>query len=196
MLTFYLSAGVAIAATALMITRTDVVHALLYLVVSLLAVASVLFNLGAPFVAALEVLIYAGAIMVLFVFVMMLLNPGQRASREERGWLSPCAWIGPGLLATVLVIEFFLALSGASARAATGSAVGPKAVALVLFGPYLLGVELVSMLLLAGIVGVVHLGWNHPEGGEGHDAVESAEPGDAAGGDPVRARTGGPAGAP
>ena len=84
LLAFNVSAGVAIAATALMITRLNVVHALLYLVVSLLAVATVLFTLGAPFVAALEVIIYAGAMMVLFVFVMMLLNLGRRGTREER----------------------------------------------------------------------------------------------------------------
>ena len=63
-----------------MITRLNAVHALLYLVVSLLAVAMVFFILGAPFVAALEVIIYAGAIMVLFIFVMMMLNIGDRAT--------------------------------------------------------------------------------------------------------------------
>ena len=73
-------------------------HALLYLIVSLLAVALVFFTLGAPFVAALEVIIYAGAIMVLFVFVVMMLNLGARAvAREERlaarpppGWDRRC----------------------------------------------------------------------------------------------------------
>ena len=59
-------------------------HALLYLIVSLLAVAVVFFTLGAPFVAALEVIIYAGAIMVLFVFVVMMLNLGQDAERTKR----------------------------------------------------------------------------------------------------------------
>ena len=73
--TFYLSAAVAVAATLMVVTRASAVHALLYLIVSLLAVAVVFFVLGAPFVAALEVIIYAGAVMVLFVFVIMMLNP-------------------------------------------------------------------------------------------------------------------------
>ena len=77
---FYISAAVALASTVMVITRRKAVHALLYLIVSLLAVAVVFYALGAPFVAALEVLIYAGAIMVLFVFVIMLLNLGPEAA--------------------------------------------------------------------------------------------------------------------
>ncbi|HWT46666.1 MAG TPA: NADH-quinone oxidoreductase subunit J, partial [Vicinamibacterales bacterium] len=60
--TFYLAAAVALIATALAISRKNVVHGLLYLIVSLLAVALIFFVVGAPFVAALEVIIYAGAI--------------------------------------------------------------------------------------------------------------------------------------
>ena len=73
----------------------DAVHALLYLIVSLLAVALVFFTLGAPFVAALEVIVYAGAIMVLFVFVVMMLNLGPSAAEQERRWLAPRTWVGP-----------------------------------------------------------------------------------------------------
>ena len=76
-LAFYIAGAVAVIATLLMLTRANVVHALLYLIVSLLAVAVVFYTLGAPFVAALEVIVYAGAIMVLFVFVVMMLNLGE-----------------------------------------------------------------------------------------------------------------------
>ena len=86
---FYVSAVVAIAATCMVITQRRAVHALLYLILSLLAVALVFFTLGAPFVAALEVIIYAGAIMVLFVFVIMMLNLGRQAAEQERHWLGP-----------------------------------------------------------------------------------------------------------
>ena len=103
---FYVSAAVAVIATVLMITRLRAVHSLLYLVVSLLAVAIVFYTLGAPFVAALEVIIYAGAIMVLFVFVMMTLNIGDRAIETEGRWLEPKAWIGPAILAAILTAEF------------------------------------------------------------------------------------------
>ena len=75
---FYLAAVIAILATVMVITRLNAVHALLYLIVSLLSVAVVFYTLGAPFIAALEVIIYAGAIMVLFVFVVMMLNLGKK----------------------------------------------------------------------------------------------------------------------
>ena len=85
-------------------------HALLYLIVSLLAVAVVFFVLGAPFVAALEVIIYAGAIMVLFVFVIMMLNLGKAAAVKERDWLSPGMWVGPAVLAALLLAELIYIL--------------------------------------------------------------------------------------
>ena len=91
--------------TLMVITRAKAVHALLYLVVSLLAVALVFYGLGAPFVAALEVIIYAGAIMVLFLFALMLLNLGPQAERQERGWLRIRAWVGPGLSSLALLTE-------------------------------------------------------------------------------------------
>ena len=93
---FYISGAVAIPSTALMITRLHAVHALLYLIVSLLAVSVVFYTLGAPFIAALEVIVYAGAIMVLFVFVVMLLNLGEQAARAERA-LPQALACGPGL---------------------------------------------------------------------------------------------------
>ncbi len=82
--TFYVAGAVAIVSTLLTITRLNAVHALLYLIVSLLSVAIVFYTLGAPFVAALEVVIYAGAIMVLFIFVVMMLNLGERSTRQDR----------------------------------------------------------------------------------------------------------------
>ena len=95
-----------------MITRLNVVHALLYLIVSLLGVAVVFYVLGAPFVAALEVIIYAGAIMVLFVFVVMMLNLGEHAAEREEQWLTPGIWIGPALLASILIFEVVYLVRG------------------------------------------------------------------------------------
>ena len=97
---FYIAGAVAIVSTVLMITRLNAVHALLYLIVSLLAVAVVFYTLGAPFVAALEVIIYAGAIMVLFVFVVMMLNLGEEAARSGASTgSSHRMWTGPVILA-------------------------------------------------------------------------------------------------
>ena len=154
---FYLAAAVAVTATVLTITRTSAVHALLYLVVSLLAVAVVFYVLGAPFAAALEVIVYAGAIIVLFVFVVMMLNLGEAAAAEERRWIAPRYWIGPAALSALLAAELcYLYVSGAAQP--SGGAVRPTVVGAALFGPYLLAVELASMLLLAGLVGAYHIG--------------------------------------
>src|SRR5512142_1721305 len=156
---FYLSAAIAMIATALVVTQTNAVHALLYLIVSLLAVAVVFFTLGAPFVAALEVIVYAGAIMVLFVFVIMMLNLGPTSAEQERQWLTPQTWVGPAVLSAILIIELFYVFANNNTPAPTGAAaIDPKAVGIALFGPYLLGVELASILLLAGLVGAYHLG--------------------------------------
>jgi NADH-quinone oxidoreductase subunit J len=155
---FYISAVVAVIATVMVITRTSAVHALLYLVVSLLAVAVIFFVLGAPFVAALEVIVYAGAIMVLFVFVVMMLNLGPQAAAVEVSWLSPRVWIGPAGLCAVLLGELVYVFAGATGPAAGGESIGPQEVGVSLFGPYVIGVELASMLLLAALVGAYHLG--------------------------------------
>ncbi len=167
---FYLSAAVAIISTAMVITQRNAVHALLYAIVSLLAVAVMMFTLGAPFVAALEVIIYAGAIMVLFVFVVMMLNVGAETARQEGQWLRPQAWIGPAILSSLLLGELFYAFLLNSPKRSTAVPIEPKQVGLALFGPYVLGVELASMVLLAGLVGAYHLGQRakqaRPEFGE------------------------------
>jgi NADH-quinone oxidoreductase subunit J len=155
---FYVAAMVAVLSTILVITRLNPVHALLYLIVSLMAVAMIFYLLGAPFAAALEVIIYAGAIMVLFVFVVMMLNLGPQTIAQERGWLKPGMWLGPGLLAAVLLSELIYILGAGGDFPVGGRTVDSKAVGVALFGPYLLGVELASLLLLAGLVGAFHLG--------------------------------------
>jgi NADH-quinone oxidoreductase subunit J len=154
---FYIASLIALSATAAALTRSNATHALIYLIVSLLAVAVVFFLLGAPFAAALEVLIYAGAIMVLFVFVIMMLNLGEEGDAQERRGLRPRNWLVPGVMASMLFVELLLALAG-SPDVTSGIAVEPKAVGLALFGPYVLAVEIASMLLLAGLVGAYHLG--------------------------------------
>ncbi len=153
---FYTAAAVAIIATFMTITRAQIVHALLYLILSLLAVAVIFYILGAPFAAALEVIIYAGAIMVLFIFVIMMLNLVKDAA-EERMLMSPSTWIGPSVLSLALIsVLIFILVQPPGGRGAEG-AVGPKQVGIALLGPYLVGVELASMLLLAGLAGAYHL---------------------------------------
>lgn len=156
---FYLAAGVAVASTVMVITGTNPVHALLNLIVSLLAVASTFFALGAPFAGALEIIVYAGAIMVLFVFVVMMLNLGPAAAEQEKQWLTPGIWTGPAILSALLLAQLLYALFATPSGAAIGlQTVDAKAVGISLFGPYLLVVELASMLLLAALVAAYHLG--------------------------------------
>lgn len=191
---FYLAGAVAIVSTALMVTRLNAVHALLYLVVSLLAVAVMFFTLGAPFVAALEVIIYAGAIMVLFVFVVMLLNLGERATAVERQWLTPSMWVGPAILAAILIAEVAYLLAQTSSESTAATMVGPKQVGLALFGPYLIGVELASLLLMSALVGAYHLGVRQQNVEIRHD-LNTAERRTTTGGNFVRAGAGRSAGA-
>lgn len=155
---FYISSFVAILATIMVITRYHPIHALLYLVVSLLAVAMIFLTLGAPFVAVLEVIIYAGAIMVLFIFFVMMLNLGSDTAQQERNWLQPKVWVGPSLLALVLLGELVILLLKGKNMVIQVSIVDSRKVALSLYGEYIIGVELAGFLLMAGIVGAAHIG--------------------------------------
>lgn len=156
---FYFAGGVAVMATLQVITQANPVHALLYLIVSLLAVSMCFFALGAPFAGALEIIVYAGAIMVLFVFVVMMLNLGPVSSEQERRWMAPGIWFGPALLCGLLLAELLFVLLKHPGGALIGQGtVDAKAVGISLFGPYLLAVELASMLLLAALVAAFHLG--------------------------------------
>ena len=148
---FWAASVVAVAATIMVITRQNAVHALLYLVVSLLAAALIMFVLGAAFVAALEVIIYAGAIMVLFVFVIMLIGP-------ESIRVPPRTWIGPSVLGAALLGLLAWALAQGPFAPQPATEIGPKQVGMSLFGPYILGAEIAAFLLLAGLVGAFHLG--------------------------------------
>src|ERR1700739_1597993 len=115
---FYFASGIAVVSTLRVVTNTNPVHALLYLIISLIAVAMTFFSLGAPFAGALEVIAYAGAIMVLFVFVVMMLNLRPAAVQQERGWLKPGIWGGPAVLSLLLLIELLYVLFSHSSGAA------------------------------------------------------------------------------
>lgn len=155
---FYFFGFVAVFSTILVIVNPNPVHALMYLVASLLAVACVFYTLGAPFAAALEVIVYASAIMVLFVFVVMMLNIGDSVVAQEQAWLRPGVWIGPGVLCALLLFPLVRLMLTAEPTPAGVTEVGAKAVGVSLFGPYLLAVELASMMLTAGLVAAYHLG--------------------------------------
>jgi NADH-quinone oxidoreductase subunit J len=160
---FYLAAVVAVLSTFLVITRANAVHALLYLVVSLLAVALVFYTLGAAFAAALEVIVYAGAIMVLFVFVVMMMNLGGTAAARETSWMQPNTWIGPSILSIILALQLMYTLGTNKIPHLGVFPISPFGVGIALFGPYLLCVELASVLLLAALVGAYRIAYTEPD---------------------------------
>lgn len=155
-LVFYIAGAVAVIATVAVILQTNIVHALIYLILSLLAVAVCFYVLGAPFAAVLEAIVYAGAIMVLFLFVIMMLNMGQQSLDQERSWMGPKVWVVPSLLASVLLAQLLTVLSQYDQELAL-TRVDVMQVSALLFGPYVLAVELASILLLAGLVSAYHL---------------------------------------
>jgi NADH-quinone oxidoreductase subunit J len=160
MITFYISATIAVLATIMVITRYNMIHALLYLVVSFLAIAIVFYVLGAPFIAALEVIVYAGAIVVLIIFVIMMLNLKQESVEQEKEWLTRNILIGPAVLSAILLGElvYMISVSGTEAGTLEQPTLDAKAVGMSLYGPYIIGVELSGILLMSGIVGAYHLG--------------------------------------
>jgi NADH-quinone oxidoreductase subunit J len=151
---FYFLSGVTVVATAMAITRRQPVHAVLYLIVSFLGTAALFFLLGAPLLAAFVVIIYAGAIMVLVLFVIMLFQQSPR----ELGLLSE--W-GPATLLGVV----FLAVAAAmvfkdpgSRIVLQGAVVTPHKFGHFLFDRYWLAIEIVSILLFVALVAIIQLG--------------------------------------
>jgi NADH-quinone oxidoreductase subunit J len=123
-----------------------------------MAVALIFVSLKAAFMAVLEVIVYAGAIIVLFIFVVMMLNLGKETAIQEKLWLQPKVWTGPSLLALVLLTQLVILLIKGSAASMNVRPVEIKQVSLSLYREYLLALELTGFLLMAGIVGAAHIG--------------------------------------
>ena len=161
---FWGFAGLAVVSALACITRRSPVASALWLVATLFALAALFVLLDAQFIAVLQVLVYAGAIMVLFLFVIMLLNLGRAGPSDLKGPVG----LGVGVLLAGLMLVQLLALRhggpapalalapGAMARAAAEQGMVP-AVARPLFSTYLVPFEITSVLLLAALVGAVVL---------------------------------------
>jgi NADH-quinone oxidoreductase subunit J len=147
--------SLALIAAAVSVTRRDAVHALLYLLATLLALSAAFFALGANFAAVLQILIYAGAIVVVFVFVVMAVDASPAARSRGASGLAR-GWPGAASIAALVAAPFLLGLGAIAPGAAVP--VSAQAVGRLLFGPWALAVELASFLLLAGLIGVRHLG--------------------------------------
>ena len=154
---FYLAAVVAVIASLKVVTGSNTVHALLYLVVSLLAVAVCFYLMGAPFAAGLEVIVYAGAILVLFVFAVLMFGLGKDETINAPKSKSVTNMFGAMLLAFALLLELTVIINNAQIQQTLqANVVSSKAVGIMLYGPYLLAVEIASFLLLAGLLAGYH----------------------------------------
>lgn len=150
----YSCCAVIMLASILLITRRNPVHALLNLVLILLSLAVIFYLLGAPFAAALQVMIYAGAITVLFIFVVMMLNLGELTEQQESQWLKAGNWLLPLLCSAILWFQLLASLQLPPANLAI---IDAQSVGADLFGAYLLLVELASFLLLSALIGAFHI---------------------------------------
>ncbi|MGD9505477.1 MAG: NADH-quinone oxidoreductase subunit J [Syntrophobacteraceae bacterium] len=155
-LLFYIVAAIIIGSTAMAVTRRNLVHVVVYLVLSFFGTAMLFYLLGAPMLAVLEVIIYAGAIMVLFLFVIMMIRVD---SLEEVippfRQRMPVMLLGGLYLGCALLMARGTPGAGASLPLLTAS---PKELALYVFGEHWFTIEIVSLLLLAALVGVLNLG--------------------------------------
>ena len=155
LITFYILAALLLISSLMVVFQRNVVHSAMSLVASLFLIALLFFTLHAAMVGVLQVLVYAGAIMVLFLFVIMFLNP--TTLEQRRG-----TWWGFGIVAAVLLSGVLIAAmtngeSPADPVGATELFGSPEVVAKSLFTDFVLPFEIASVLLLVAIVGAVVL---------------------------------------
>jgi NADH-quinone oxidoreductase subunit J len=154
---FYICAALAVLAAVSVVAHHTPVYSALSLIVVLCSLAVVYLLLGAEFIAVLQVIVYAGAIMVLFIFVIMLLNAG-RETPTHRSRMA--RWLGVPLV-TAFLVEILFAIwqqfPAGSTRPATALNAGPTAIGRLLFRNYVLPFEVTSILILVAILGAVVL---------------------------------------
>ncbi|MDI6765341.1 MAG: NADH-quinone oxidoreductase subunit J [Bacteroidota bacterium] len=157
---FFSIAALAIVSAILMITQRNPIKSVIFLIVNFFCIALIYLILHAQFIAIIQILVYAGAIMVLFLFIIMLLNLGDESALTEKiGYKKTIAYV----LSAVLLLEIVIGLSlpwtvAASRIHPNANEIGTvEAIGKSLFIDYLLPFEVISMLLLAAIVGVIVL---------------------------------------
>ncbi|MQC26418.1 MAG: NADH-quinone oxidoreductase subunit J [Chloroflexi bacterium] len=155
---FFGLAAVAIGAALGMLLSKNAVYSALFLILNFATVAVFFLLLGAPFIAMAQVAVYAGAIMVLFLFVIMLLGAEQLLTSHKSGWQRPIAI----LLTLVLLVESIYLIFGrgrllSQVAPVASDYASPEAIGELLFSRYLLPFEVTSILLLVAMVGVIVL---------------------------------------
>ena len=155
---FYLIAALIVVSTGIAVTRRNLVHAVIYLILSFFGSALLFYLLGAPFLAALMVIVYAGAIMVLFLFVIMLLGAEQTGRTPAAWWMQPLAL---GLGGLLFIEALYIIVTQSANMPVAGEAPpnfgAPDMVGETLFRQYLLPFEVTSVLLLVAMIGAIVL---------------------------------------
>lgn len=155
---FVILAVTAIAAAIAMLLSKNTIYSALYLIVNFIAVAAIYLTLGAPFVALAQLTVYAGAIMILFLFVIMMLGAEQFREQELLKWQRPAAIIlGLGVIGESLYALISRVGTALLTNPPSETLADPKALGQVLFTKYVLPFELTAVLLLAAAVGAVVL---------------------------------------
>jgi NADH-quinone oxidoreductase subunit J len=158
LIVFIILAAISVLAAFGLLTSRNAVYAALFLILNFSTVAVMYLMLNAPFLAIIQVSVYAGAIMVLFLFVIMLLGAEQLGLRETQPslrWQRPLAIALGALLLVQAAYVFFTRMQTPVAANLIGA--GPMEIGMMLFGPYLLPFEVASILLLVAMVGAVVL---------------------------------------
>jgi NADH-quinone oxidoreductase subunit J len=168
---FYLLAFLLIVSTAMAVSRTRLVHAVVYLVVSFFATALLFYLLGAPFIAALEVIVYAGAIMVMFLFMIMTLKMEEAQKRQATPFRT---WVPAVVLSAFAVVLLAVLLWAGPDH---GIALKPAMASPLEFGAYIFrefwfSVEVASFLLFVALVGALYLGRGKRLRKNGNDSVQ------------------------
>ncbi len=153
---FYTVAALMVASTGLAITRRSLVYAVVYLVLSFFGTAMLFYLLGAPFLAMLEIIIYAGAIMVLFLFIIMMIH-----LEKEPGKHLPRGQAIPAVLISAVFLMAFIILAATDTggwKPLAAAQAMPAAFGIYLFDTHWLSIEIASMLLLIALVAAIVCG--------------------------------------
>ena len=171
---FILVAFVAVFSAVMVITQGNPVHSALWLILNLVSLAVVYFLLNAPFLMAAQLMVYAGAIVVLFLFVVMLLASGKEPGiHPHLTWLRPAAWIGGAIFLAGIVSVGWMQVAPPQPNGTTAPLGDPASIGALLFTRYLLPFEATSVLLLAALTGALYLGRrSESEGSEDYGARE------------------------
>jgi NADH-quinone oxidoreductase subunit J len=167
---FYLFAAIAVIASLLVIAQRNPIYSVLLLIASFGALSGLYVLLGAPFVAVIQIIVYAGAIMVLFLFVVMLLNAPQEDTELDvrtHPMLRPGAMRFGTILAFALVVQLVWALTEiGSASFPSGGVVSVATIGRRLFTDYAFPFEVTSVLILVAMVGAVVMAKHDAPGGK------------------------------